>query len=162
MSGTSDLPGRVPVKRSVLVVLIGILVTLVSPLAAQAGPRGSSGGSGITCNLPESDAEALVILNNFYPGYWWDHTDLTVYVQAQPGISEEHVEAIDDAIATWASVLEDCFGSLITLTQVDSRQDADIVLHYVAHAGGAVFSGYAICGDHGCPNILVSSETPPS
>ena len=51
---------------------------------------------------------------------------------------------------------------LITLTQVDSRQDANIVVHYVAHAGGAVFSGYAICGDHGCPNILVSSEAPPS
>jgi hypothetical protein len=48
-------------------------------------------------------------------------------------------------------VLEDCFDGLITLTQVDSRQDADIVLHHVAHAGGAIFSGYAICGDPRLP-----------
>jgi hypothetical protein len=68
------------IRRSVLVVVVGILVALLSPLSAQAGPGGSRGGSGITCNLPESDAEALVILNNFYPGYWWDHTDLTIAV----------------------------------------------------------------------------------
>ena len=73
-------------RRSVLVVVVGVLVALVSPLSAQAAPKD---GSGPTCNLPESDAEALVILSNYYPGYWWDHTDLTVYVQAQPGISEE-------------------------------------------------------------------------
>ena len=29
-------------------------------------------------------------------------------------------------------------------------------------AGGVVFGGYAICGDHGCPNILVRSDLPPS
>jgi predicted Zn-dependent protease len=87
---------------------------------------------------------------------------LTIAVQAQPGISAEYLEAIDNAITTWAAVLEDCFDGLITLTQVDSRREADIVLHYVAHAGGAVFAGFAVCGDHGCPNILVSSEAPPS
>jgi hypothetical protein len=132
-----------------------------APLAPVGAGRPKS-ASGPTCNLPQSDAEALVILSNYYPGYWWDHTDLTIAVQAQPGISHEYLDAIDVAIATWAAVLEDCFDGLITLTQVDSRQDADIVVHYVAHAGGAVFSGYAICGDHGCPNILVSSEAPPS
>jgi hypothetical protein len=146
-------------RRAVLIVAITALAALLSPLSAQAAPKSASGP---TCNLPESDAEALVILNNYYPGYWWDHTDLTVYVQAEPGISQEYLDAIDDAIATWGAVLEDCFDGLITLTQVDSRQDADIVVHYVAHAGGAVFSGYAVCGDHGCPNILVSSEAPPS
>jgi hypothetical protein len=25
-----------------------------------------------------------------------------------------------------------------------------------------VFGGYALCGDHGCPNILVRSDLPPS
>ena len=25
-----------------------------------------------------------------------------------------------------------------------------------------MFGGYAICGDHGCPNILVHSDLPPS
>jgi hypothetical protein len=29
-------------------------------------------------------------------------------------------------------------------------------------AGRVVFGGYAICGDHGCPNILVRSNLPPS
>ena len=45
---------------------------------AQASP------DGVDCGLPESNAEALDILSNFYPGYWWDHTDLTVAVQAHP------------------------------------------------------------------------------
>jgi hypothetical protein len=118
--------------------------------------------SGIDCGLPESDAEALVILSNYYPGYWWDHTDLTIAVNAHPSISAEYLEAINDAIATWSSVLDQCFDGLITLTQVDTRQDADIVLHYVPRAGGAFFAGYAICGDHKCPNILVRSENPPA
>jgi hypothetical protein len=150
------------IRRSVLVVVLGILVALVSPLSAQAGPRGSGGGSGVTCNLPESDAEALVILNNFYPGYWWDHTDLTIAVQAHPSATRAQLDAIQGAIATWSDVLERCFDGLITLTKVDRRQDADIVVHYVPTAGGVVFGGYAICGDHGCPNILVRSDLPPS
>ena len=151
-------------KRSILVVVVGILVALVSPLAAQAGPRGSNGGSGITCNLPQSDAEALVILNNFYPGYWWDHTDLTIAVQAHPSSTQAQLDAIHDAIATWSDVLYRCFDGLITLTDVtgSKRQAADIVVHYVPTAGGVVFGGYAICGDHGCPNILVRSDLPPS
>jgi predicted Zn-dependent protease len=129
-------------------------------VSAQAAPKG---GSGVTCNLPESDAEALVILNNFYPNrYAWDHTDLTVYVEAQPGVSEEYLAAISGAIETWNAVLLKCFDGLITLTEVDSRQEADIVVHYVPTAGGAVFAGYAICGAQGCPNILVRSDLPPS
>jgi len=31
----------------------------------------------------------------------------------------------------------------------------------VPTAGCVVFGGYAICGDHGCPNILVRSKLPP-
>jgi hypothetical protein len=45
------------------------LAALLSPLSAQAAPKG---GSGTTCNMPESDAEALVILNSYYPNrYTW-------------------------------------------------------------------------------------------
>ena len=152
------------IRRSVLVVIVGILLALAPPLSAQAGPPGSSGRSGITCNLPESNAEALVILSNYYPGYWWDHTDLTIAVQAHPKATEEQLEAIQGAIATWSDVLEECFDGLITLTDVtgSKRQAADIVVHYVPTAGGVVFGGYAICGDHGCPNILVRSDLPPS
>jgi hypothetical protein len=46
------------------------------------------------------DADALVILNNSYPGYWWDHTNLTVAVQAHPSATDEQLAAIRGAIAT--------------------------------------------------------------
>jgi hypothetical protein len=146
------------IRRSVLVLVIGTLVAMLSPITANA----QEPAEGVTCTMPESNAEALVILNNYYPGYWWDHTDLTVAVQAHPSATEAQLDAIDDAIQTWSDVLEDCFDGLITLTQVERRQDADIVVHYVPTAGGVVFGGYAICGDHGCPNILVRSDLPPS
>ena len=156
------------IRRSLLVIVV--LAALLMPLSAQAGPRGGSGGGrdgGPSCRLPESNAEALVILSNYYPGYWWDHTDLTIGVQAHPSATEEQLEAIRDAIATWSEVLRDCFDGLITLTDVtgtkkSTQQAADIVIHFVPSAGGVVFGGYAICGDHGCPNILVRSDLPPS
>jgi hypothetical protein len=150
------------VRTRMVAVAITVLAMLLSPLPAHAKP-GNGGG----CKLPESNAEALVILNNYYPGYWWDHTDLTVAVQAHPSATEEQLAAISDAIATWDEVLRDCFDGLITLTDVTGRsrspqRDADIVIHFVPTAGGVVFGGYAICGDHGCPNILVRSDLPPS
>ena len=83
-------------------------------------------------------------------------------VQAHPSAEQDQLDAIDAAIATWSATLEDCFDGLITLTQVGTRQEADIVVHYVPRAGGVVFGGYALCGDHGCPNILVRSDLPPS
>jgi hypothetical protein len=149
-------------RKSIRAMAIGaVAVVLMLPLSAQAGPGGR------TCNLPESNAESLEILSNYYPGYWWDHTNLTVAVQAHPKATEQQLEAIHDAIATWDEVLRDCFDGLITLTDVTGTQPseqkaADIVIHYVPHAGGVVFGGYAICGDHGCPNILVRSDLPPS
>jgi hypothetical protein len=150
---------KVPlVRRSVLVVAVGILVALLSPLTAKA----QAAPDGVTCRLPQSNAEGLVILNNYYPGYWWDHTNLTVAVQAHPSATAEQLAAIRGAIDTWAEVLDECFDGLITLTEVSRRQAADIVIHYVPRAGGVVFGGYAICGDHGCPNILVRSDLPPS
>jgi hypothetical protein len=146
------------IRRSVLAVSVGVLVAMLSPVAANA----QEPAEGVTCTMPESNAEALVILSNYYPGYWWDHTDLTVYVQAHPSATDEQIAAIQGAIQTWHSVLEECFDELISLTEVDSRQAADIVVHYVPTAGGVVFGGYAICGAHRCPNILVRSDLPPS
>ena len=118
-----------------------------------------------TSNLPVSDADALVILSNYDPGYWWDHTDLTIAIQAHPQATAEQVAAVAAAIATWSDVLEECFDGLITLTDVTGSQPsaqraADIVVHFVPKAGGVVFAGYAICGEHGCPNILVRSDLP--
>jgi hypothetical protein len=160
LQGERRIKGWTPLllRRLVPVVVVGILVALLSPLGARA----QVAPDGVTCSLPESDAEAVVILNNFYPGYWWDHTDLTVYVQAHPSATDAQLAAIHGAIATWKSVLQECFDGLITLSEVDSRQAADIVVHYVPTAGGVVFGGYAICGAHRCPNILVRSDLPPS
>jgi hypothetical protein len=51
------------------------------PLTANAKPTAQPTAGGVDCGLPESDAEALVILNNYYPNrYTWDHTDLTIAV----------------------------------------------------------------------------------
>ena len=46
-------------------------------------------------------------------------------------------------------MLADCFGGLITLTNVtgsepSEQRAADIVVHYVPTAGGVVFGGYPI------------------
>ena len=153
-----------------IVVLIATLALLLTPTAVLAGEKAqnkpAANTSSVTCNLPESDAEALVILSNYYPGYWWDHTDLTIAVQAHPSATDEQLEAIRDAIATWSETLEACFDGLISLTDITdtsrNAQRADIVVHYVPSAGGVVFGGYAICGAHRCPNILVRSDLPPS
>ena len=54
-------------KRTVIVALI--LAALLVPMSVQAKSAEAAPGSveGVTCNLPESDAEALVILSNYYP-----------------------------------------------------------------------------------------------
>ena len=145
-------------------VALAVCLSLLAPGAAVAGKKNPPATNGVSCGLPESNAEGLVILNNFYPGYWWDHTDLTIAVQAHPSATAVQLAAIRSAIATWSSTLERCFDGLITLTNVtgSKRQAADIVVHYVPTAGGVVFGGYAICGEHKCPNILVRSDLPPS
>jgi Matrixin len=145
---------RVILGVSALVASFGVAVETV-------GAKPPTTTSGADCSLPESDAEALVILNYYYPNrYVWEDTNLAVAVQAAPNVSEEHVAAVREAIDAWDGVLRECFGGQITLTDVtgNPRQSADIVLHYVPHAGGVVFAGYAICGANGCGNIIVSSE----
>lgn len=157
------------IKRiSIISILVALLLSvLVLPRSVQAkppAPRGGGNAGTVSCNLPESNAESLEILSNYSPGYWWDHTDITIAVQAARNVDAKYLKVIHKAIATWSEVLEDCFDGAITLTDVTgthaSKQKADIVLHYVPAAGGASFDGYAVCGDHGCPNVLVSSDLP--
>ena len=112
----------------------------------------------------EPTAESCGLASAYYPGYWWDHTDLTVAVQAAPKVDPDLMAAVHEAITVWNDVLRRAFGGLITLTDVTSSKKpahkADIVLHYVPHAGGVVFSGMAICGNHKCNNVIVSSDAP--
>jgi hypothetical protein len=150
-------------RRSVLIaVLAAAAATLTAPTASAQPPVENSGAA---CSRPESNADALLILNNYYPQkYVWDHTNLTIAVQAHPSATAAQLNAIQAAISTWEATLKDCFGGAITLTDVTGgkRKAADIVIHYVPTAGGVVFGGYAICGAKGCPNILVRSDLPPS
>ena len=117
------------------IIVIVVLMALLVPISAQAASHASSlygRGRSSGCNLPESNAESLEILSNYYPGYWWDHTDLTIAVQAHPKARPAQLNAIHDAIETWSETLNDCFGGLITLTNVTdsalNAQKADIVL----------------------------------
>src|SRR6266511_3274009 len=96
------------IKRILMIVFI--LATLAGPTSVQAKPPGPAGGGGgggssVTCNLPESNAVSLEILANYYPGYWWDHTDLTIAVQAAPNVPAKYLKVINKAIATWTEVL---------------------------------------------------------
>jgi hypothetical protein len=148
-------------RSRIVAVLLGLMASLI-----LVAPTASAQRTSPTCHLPKSDAEALYILNAFYPNrYVWDKPDLTVAVQAAPNVDQAYVDAAQDAISAWADVIEDCFDGLITVTDVTddptNSQSADIVLHYVPHAGGSVFAGYAICGANGCPNILVRSDFSP-
>ena len=143
-------------SRIALVIVTGVASMLLAAPHATA----QTGVTGPSCNLPRSDADALYILNALSPNrYSWDHTDLTVAVRAAPNVGEDYLDAIRSAITSWSDVLDECFDGRITLTYTE--RSADIVVHYVPHAGGVVFAGYAICGANGCPNILVRSEFSP-
>lgn len=149
-------------SRRVFLVVAALMASLaLGADPADAKPPTTPTTTGADCTLPESDADALQILNYFYPNkYVWDDTHLNVAVEAAPNVSQEHVAAVEAAIASWNDVLRQCFDGQISLTNVTDqpRRSADIVLHYVPHAGGAAFAGYAICGANNCPNIIVSSE----
>ncbi|HEX5018321.1 MAG TPA: matrixin family metalloprotease [Actinomycetes bacterium] len=140
------------------------LTRLFAAAASTAMAAGliAAGAPAQASHLPESNAEALEILADYYQGYWWDHTDLTVAVQTVRKAKPRYIAAVHDAIETWDSVLREEFDDLITLTDVTNetrnKQKADIVLHYAPSAGGQAFSGYALCGASSCHNILVTSD----
>ena len=111
----------------------------------------------------DSDAESIAILHAFYPGYWWDHTDLTVAVLSAPNVDPVLAAAVRDAIATWSEVLATQFPTVSLTDVTDTARNphrADITVHYVPHAGGIVWGGIALCGDHKCNNVIVRSDVP--
>jgi len=95
----------------------------------------SPAGADADVSFGKSDAENIVLLHAYYPGYWWDHTDLTVAVLSAPNVDPVFVDSIRDAIATWTRTLERKF-PIVSLTDVTDTarnpQQADIVVHYVA------------------------------
>jgi hypothetical protein len=168
--------GRAATRRGVLASAAGVLGLHGAGVAArrQRGATKRQGGAvaaqaltGIEVGCPEYPPESLAVLSAFYPGYWWDHTNLTVAVQAHPKADPKLVAAAREAITIWNDVLADdpdLRRIELTLTDVTDTlrpaHKADIVLHYVPRAGGTVFGGYAICGNHKCNNVIVRSDLP--
>jgi hypothetical protein len=142
--------------------LAGVVAAPVSASGAASGPLFDYG---------PSDAEAVAVNSGVYdhtggPGtpQWYDHTNLTVAVFTAPGVDPQMVAAIHEGIATWRAVLADRL-PIVSLTDVTNsaatRGSADIVVHYVPHAGGVVWGGNAICGYQHCANVILRSEEPP-
>lgn len=153
--------------RAALIVATAVVLLLPGTAFAAAKDRSNGSAGQTTCDLPGSDAESLELLSTYFQGYWWDHTHLTIAVQAHPRAHEPQVEGIHDAIDTWSDVLRRCFDGLITLTDVTGRGNnphraADITVHYVPHFAGVALAGLAICGRQDCGNVLVGSEFVPS
>jgi hypothetical protein len=155
--------------QKVTLILI-VMAALLAPNSVQAHSTSASSvyqGRSPQCRLPESNAEGLEILSNYYPGYWWDHTDITIAVQAHPSATQAQLDAVNGAIETWSALFDDCFDGQITITNVTDgkkkhRTHVDIILHYNPTQGGVSYEGYAVCGNHKCNNIIVSSDYPPS
>jgi hypothetical protein len=142
----------------------GVLGTAGTFGTAAAAPGGDDFGPPVDVAFGESDAESILLLHAYYPGYWWDHADLTIAVLNAPNVDDENYDAIREAIETWSEVLAEEFDGAITLTDVTETarnpQRADIVVHYVPHAGGSQWGGYAVCGAKRCNNIIVRSDVP--
>ena len=146
--------------RKLLLPLLALLVAAI--MAAPA--------SAVTPLRPAptpADTDSVLILHGAfnYPGYWWDHTNLTVAVQPHPNVDAASLAAVHQAIADWDFALRQEFGGLITLTDVtaqyQAKHKADIVIHYNPTAGGNVFGGFAVCGAKKCANVIVRSELIP-
>ena len=136
--------------------IVGVLAVL---LVASGAP------ATLAAKTPRSDAVSIGLLHAEFPGYWWDHTRLTVAVAAAPTADPALVAAVREAIPIWHQALHDPFSgklSVVDVTGTGAARKADIVLHYVPTAGGVQFGGLAICGDHDCNNVLVASHPPPS
>jgi predicted Zn-dependent protease len=146
-------------KKTVLVLLLALLV-----VAVAAAPAGAVTPLRPAPTPPDTESVQIIQGASNSPGYWWDHTDLTVAVQAHPNVDEESLAAVHQAIADWNYALQQEFGGLITLTDVTDQytatHKADIVLHYNPTAGGTVFGGMAVCGANSCPNVIVRSDLP--
>jgi hypothetical protein len=85
-------------KRIVLLFLLAMLVLPLVAVEAQAQVVSPLRPA----PTPEDTDSVLILHGAFtYPGYWWDHTHLTVAVQAHPNVEEDSLAAVRQAIADW-------------------------------------------------------------
>ena len=113
-----------------------------------------------------SDADSVEVysgMTGYKNSFWWNHTNLTVAVSVPHNADPVLVDAIHDAIETWRTVLVLRL-PIVSITDVTDTignpQKADIVLHYVPHAGGIAWSGRANCAVQKCPSVIVRSDVP--
>ena len=145
---------------------IALLLTVVCALTMSSAVSGAPTKLTVKRGSSAATTESVLLLHGAfnYPGYWWDHTNLTVAVQDHPNADPALVAAVHAAIETWSDVLDKEFDGVITLTDVSGRvtpnHKADIVVHYNPTSGGVVFGGFAVCGEHKCPNVIVRSDLP--
>jgi hypothetical protein len=142
--------------------LVGIfaLIPVAPAYAAEA-----------TCTQPTSDAEALYVISNQLSGnrqsqaYWWSKTNLTIGIFAAPNVDPDQYAAVERAIRTWQTTINQCLDGAVSLTYVPvspgATANTDIVIRLVPHAGGFAFGGRAECGPSGCNNVIVAYAGPP-
>jgi predicted Zn-dependent protease len=146
-----------------------LAVPIAALIASLLLPLGSAGAAESTCSRPQSDAQTLYILGAIdhgnYKYYWWDDASLTIAIRANPQLPAEYVKAIERAIATWSTTLQECLGGQVSLTYAKgprSVAQADIVLNaQLAPAGGLAFNGVARCSPTGCQTVMLSIDPPP-
>jgi hypothetical protein len=141
-----------------------ILTILASALMLAGGGPPSPAAEDPIVNFGPSDALSVEVYGGLYKNsFWWDHSNLTVAVSAAPDVDPLLKKAIHDAIETWRTLLADRL-PIVSLTDITltskNPQRADIVIHYVPHAGGIAFSGRANCGVQKCPSVIVRSDVP--
>src|SRR4029453_2930502 len=75
--------GGPSMKKTRLVLLLALVVAAVT-----AAPAGA--GTPLRPAPTPPDTDSVLILHGAFnvPGYWWDHTDLTMAVQAHPNVDE--------------------------------------------------------------------------
>lgn len=151
---------RARITSALFAVLLGVLAAPATRSAAEDPPFLTG----------PSDAHRVAVssgVNNKSGGpgtpNWWDHTNLTVAVTAAPGADVDGVRAVRDSVATWTRMLAERLPivSLTDITDTSRARTADIVLHYVPHSGGVVWSGQAVCGPQHCSNVMLRSQEPP-
>ena len=142
---------------------IAFAALLLSPILWEP-PRAAADGPAVIFGL--SDADSVQVYSGmagYKNSFWWDHTNLTVAVSAAPNTDPVLLEAIHDAVETWRTVLASQL-PIVSITDVThtipNPQKADIVIHYVPHAGGVAWSGRANCAVQKCPSVIVRSDVP--
>src|SRR5438477_10610767 len=137
-------------SRPVLAVAKLSLLRVVS-LAGLFGALQVEAGEPVFIFGP-SDAVSIPVESGFHYNmnfFWWDHANLTVAVRAAPNVDPDKLQAVHNAIAVWSSILAAQIPEISLTELADSSQsNPDMILHYVPHAGGVVWSGIPIGAAH--------------